>query len=232
MRRDDSHQKGRKHDQHPSPCNPCNSCNPFNSPPLLPLPLPAPRPEPPRPGQPLPRTAPLRVPGQPAGHRYPATAPELGARIQAAGGEANRVSDSRGQQRGPVEVELPATCGTPGRWQSDQTLHVVYAGKALPSCQRCYWKVRVWDKDGKASAYSRPACWEMGLLSPQDWQGQWIGRTDGHQFPARAPAPPRLHARWQDQAGPRLHLRARLLRASPQRQEDRRPPARPGLHPL
>jgi len=37
--------------------------------------------------------------------------------------------------------------------------------------------VRVWDKDGKASAYSGPACWEMGLLSPQDWQGQWIART-------------------------------------------------------
>ena len=64
-----------------------------------------------------------------------------------------------------------------GTVTSDQTLQVVYAGKALSSCQRCYWKVRVWDKDGKASAYSGPACWEMGLLSPQDWQGQWIART-------------------------------------------------------
>ncbi len=64
-----------------------------------------------------------------------------------------------------------------GRVASDQTLDVVYAGKALGSCQGCYWKVRVWDKDGKASAYSRPAYWEMGLLSPQDWQGQWIART-------------------------------------------------------
>ncbi len=43
----------------------------------------------------------------------------------------------------------------------------------------------MWDKDGKASAYSRPACWEMGLLSPQDWQGQWIGRTtDTNSQPA------------------------------------------------
>ena len=72
-----------------------------------------------------------------------------------------------------------------GKVASDQTLHVVYAGKALASCQRCYWKVRVWDKDGKASAYSRPARWEMGLLSPQDWQGQWIGRTtDTNSLPA------------------------------------------------
>jgi alpha-L-rhamnosidase len=43
----------------------------------------------------------------------------------------------------------------------------------------------VWDKDGKASAWSRPASWEMGLLSPQDWQGQWIGRTkDTNSLPA------------------------------------------------
>ena len=72
-----------------------------------------------------------------------------------------------------------------GKVASDQTLHVAYAGKALGSCQRCYWKVRVWDKDGKASAYSRPARWEMGLLTQQDWQGQWIGRTtDTNSLPA------------------------------------------------
>ncbi len=72
-----------------------------------------------------------------------------------------------------------------GKVASDQTLHVVYAGKALASCQRCYWKVRVWDKDGKASADSRPAYWEMGLLSPQHWLGQWIGRTtDTNSLPA------------------------------------------------
>jgi alpha-L-rhamnosidase len=72
-----------------------------------------------------------------------------------------------------------------GTVTSDQTVQVVYAGKALSSSQRCHWKVRVWDKDGKASAYSRPACWEMGLLSPQDWKGQWIGRTtDTNSLPA------------------------------------------------
>jgi alpha-L-rhamnosidase len=72
-----------------------------------------------------------------------------------------------------------------GKVASDQTLHIVYAGKTLSSCQRCYWKVRVWDKDGQASACSPPAYWEMGLLSPQDWQGQWIARTtDTNSLPA------------------------------------------------
>jgi len=72
-----------------------------------------------------------------------------------------------------------------GKVPSDQTVQVVYAGKALSSNQHCYWKVRVWDKDGKASTYSQPAYWEMGLLSPQDWQAQWIARTtDTNSEPA------------------------------------------------
>src|ERR1039457_4258074 len=55
-----------------------------------------------------------------------------------------------------------------GKVASDQTVQVVYAGKALNSCQRCCWKVRVWDKDGKTSVYSPSSYWEMGMLSPQD----------------------------------------------------------------
>jgi len=63
-----------------------------------------------------------------------------------------------------------------GKIQSDRSIHVVYAGRKLESCQRCYWKVRVWDKKGKVSAWSQPALWTMGLLKPEDWQGaQWIG---------------------------------------------------------
>ncbi len=64
-----------------------------------------------------------------------------------------------------------------GKVSSDQTLQVAYGGKPLASSQRCLWKVRVWDQDGKASAWSKPASWEMGLLSPADWHGHWIGRT-------------------------------------------------------
>jgi len=33
----------------------------------------------------------------------------------------------------------------------------------------------VWDKDGKSSAWSEPATFEMGLLRDKDWQGKWIG---------------------------------------------------------
>jgi alpha-L-rhamnosidase len=58
---------------------------------------------------------------------------------------------------------------------SDQSLFVKYAGKPLESYQRCFWKVRVWDKDGKPSPWSDTAKWSMGLLKPTDWHAKWIG---------------------------------------------------------
>jgi alpha-L-rhamnosidase len=72
-----------------------------------------------------------------------------------------------------------------GRVTSDESLHIGYSGKPLPSSQRVFWKVRVWDRDGKMSNWSRIAFWEMGLLKPEDWQAQWIGRTkDTKSHPA------------------------------------------------
>jgi len=61
-----------------------------------------------------------------------------------------------------------------GQVASDQTIQVAYQGKPLTSRRRCYWKVRVWDEAGKASAWSQPALWTMGLLQPADWSANWI----------------------------------------------------------
>src|SRR3954451_10195041 len=72
-----------------------------------------------------------------------------------------------------------------GKVESDQTCQIPYTGKPLSSRETCFWKVRVWDKDGKSSDWSKPASWEMGLLSESDWQGKWIGRTsDTNSNPA------------------------------------------------
>lgn len=62
-----------------------------------------------------------------------------------------------------------------GKVMSGRSNQVVYEGRPLQSRMRCYWKVRVWDKDGKASAWSDPAMWSVGLLDPTDWQAGWIG---------------------------------------------------------
>lgn len=62
-----------------------------------------------------------------------------------------------------------------GKVESEQSNQVVYEGEPLKSRMRCYWKVRVWDKEGKASAWSEPAMWTVGLLRSSDWQAKWIG---------------------------------------------------------
>src|SRR4030042_495307 len=58
---------------------------------------------------------------------------------------------------------------------SDETACVVYEGKRVPSQMECFWKVRIWDKDGRASDWSASASWSMGLLNKSDWKAQWIG---------------------------------------------------------
>jgi alpha-L-rhamnosidase len=66
-----------------------------------------------------------------------------------------------------------------GKVESDRSNQIVYKGKPLQSRMRCYWKVRVWDKDGQVSAWSEPAFWTMGLLEPDEWRAQWIGYDSG-----------------------------------------------------
>lgn len=61
-----------------------------------------------------------------------------------------------------------------GRVDSDQSVHVTYAGSTLNARQRVWWKATVWDETG-ASVTSEPAWFEMGLLNANDWHAQWIG---------------------------------------------------------
>lgn len=68
-----------------------------------------------------------------------------------------------------------------GKVASDQSHLVQYAGKPLVSRQQCYWKVRVWDQAGRASAWSAPASWSLGLLHPTDWRGHWIGKDEDEE---------------------------------------------------
>ncbi|UCG46357.1 MAG: family 78 glycoside hydrolase catalytic domain [Phycisphaerales bacterium] len=62
-----------------------------------------------------------------------------------------------------------------GKVKSDRSVNVAYKGRALKSAQRCYWKVRCWDKDDNPSRWSYAAAFEMGLLKEADWQGKWVG---------------------------------------------------------
>ena len=112
-------------------------------------------------------------------------------------------SHERGQRQTAYEVLVSSSAAAlendrgdvwdSGKVASDETAHIAYAGKPLASRQVCCWKVRAWDRDGKPSAWSKTARWEMGLLKPADWSAQWIeakklwGKAAG--APAAGPVP-------------------------------------------
>lgn len=79
-----------------------------------------------------------------------------------------------------------------GKVKSDQSIQVEYAGRTLKSRRRCYWKVRVWDSEGEASAWSEAAHWSMGLLSRSDWKARWIGLDGKLETTLRQRLPARM----------------------------------------
>lgn len=93
-------------------------------------------------------------------------------------------SPSRGQRQTAWQVLVASSrqrldAGQGDLWDSGrvataETAHVPYAGQALHSSQQVFWKVRAWDKDGAETAWSEPATWTMGVLSPADWKARWI----------------------------------------------------------
>ncbi|WP_205650204.1 family 78 glycoside hydrolase catalytic domain [Actinoplanes solisilvae] len=93
-------------------------------------------------------------------------------------------SNRRGVVQSAYQVRVASTAAKlsrPDVWDSGRTAgaestQVAYGGPALTSATRYHWQVRVWDADGRASAWSEPSWWETGLLKPEDWHAKWIGR--------------------------------------------------------
>lgn len=61
-----------------------------------------------------------------------------------------------------------------GKVAGNKSVNVCYEGTALKSMKRFYWQVRIWDNNNKASNWSEPAFWEMGILEPVLWTAAWI----------------------------------------------------------
>jgi alpha-L-rhamnosidase len=102
----------------------------------------------------------------------------------------------RSPQRGVVQAAYQVqvarggkTVWDTGKVASERSVHVPYAGPALESSRRYTWRVRVWDGAGRASAWSAPASWEMGLLRPEDWKARWIEPAADEDAKVSPPAP-------------------------------------------
>ena len=127
------------------------------------------------------------------------TAPRLSWKLQAL------PPAGRGLKQTAFQIQVAATQqalagGRDDLWDSgevdtEQSTQVAYSGKPLESRERCWWRVRIWDQKGRASEWSEPALWSMGLLHPSDWEGKWIGLNGGDQTLPSDPARSRLPAR-------------------------------------
>lgn len=65
-----------------------------------------------------------------------------------------------------------------GEVASDESVMVPYAGEALSSRVLAYWRVRVWDNHGNVSPWSDVQRFGVGILSAEEWQGEYIGMKD------------------------------------------------------
>lgn len=58
---------------------------------------------------------------------------------------------------------------------SDQSILVKFNGVELMPAQKYFWKVKVWNQDGNASVWSKPAYFVTALFNKKDWgNAQWI----------------------------------------------------------
>lgn len=58
--------------------------------------------------------------------------------------------------------------------KSNKQLNIPFEGKNLESSKVYYWRIRVWDNDGKVSNWSKPASFISGLLNEKDFNAKWI----------------------------------------------------------
>ena len=65
-----------------------------------------------------------------------------------------------------------------GRVDSGDSIQIQYGGVELKTAQQVFWKVRVWDANGRISGWSLPGTWTMGVLDPSDWRATWIAAPD------------------------------------------------------
>ncbi|MCO6009829.1 glycoside hydrolase family 78 protein [Actinoallomurus purpureus] len=120
-----------------------------------------------------------------------AAKPRLGWRLD---------STARGQFQQAYEVTVGSTPRAAGLWDSGrvvspQSLDVPYGGSALAPGRRYYWRVRVWDGQGRATAWSKVSSFETGLAAG-DWKASWVGS------PATTPSLSGAHWIWYPEGDP------------------------------
>lgn len=92
------------------------------------------------------------------------------------------LSDGRNETQIAYQLQAASTYSDlqhyPDLWDTSKVegtdIAVIYSGKELSSRSVVYWRVRVWDQQGRVSRWSQITKFEMGLLQSSDWSAEWI----------------------------------------------------------
>jgi alpha-L-rhamnosidase len=82
-------------------------------------------------------------------------------------------TDSLGLERSGVSGAGSAAAWSSGR-QSSAAQLITYSGPVLRPFTKYYWRVELWDKDGKKAAPAKVASFETGMMEMSNWRGSWI----------------------------------------------------------
>jgi len=69
--------------------------------------------------------------------------------------------------------EKDADLWNSGKIKSGENL-IRYQGPSLQPFTRYYWKVEIWDQNGRKSVASQTAFFETGMIDKMNWKGSWI----------------------------------------------------------
>ena len=86
-------------------------------------------------------------------------------------------SDKRDVMQTAYEIKVMTgkkTVWNSGKVESDSSVHVAYKGSSFQPGEKYFWRVKVWDNSGKASSWSQPAFFQIGLLNADNWKAKWI----------------------------------------------------------
>lgn len=61
-----------------------------------------------------------------------------------------------------------------GEVKSERSIHIELKGFEVVSRKRYYYRVQVWNQEGKSTGWSNIFFWEMGILQQEKWEAQWI----------------------------------------------------------
>ena len=113
-------------------------------------------------------------------------------------------AESQGWLQSAYEIEVHDVDGklreSSERIESDRSVLVAWPFMPLTSRERLTVRVRVWDMDGQASAWSEPIPIEIGLLQTADWTARFI-TPDREEDVSRPQPAPMLRREFELRAG-------------------------------